>query len=236
MKKVLCVLGVILLQACNMAIKDFNQSSLPVEGAFTIGGDVQGLPWGFNLDIFVNGQPILERAEGDGPFISAPINDEQVYDVTIGENLPGGYLCAVDNNQGVIQGSDIHNVLITCSCDRKNRDMLDLEMQAFNEIWTSGELDQISQNQTIQSLSKHYVQMCDLDFMDISDTKPIGNKDNPFLGSYDGQGLSIHHYASVDLTGIWEFLVIQKMRASKTSTSSIVSSMLNASMRGAYLT
>jgi|GEM_PF-5060147 len=196
MKKILFLVGLISLQACNMAIKDGVQRTIqPVEGEYTVSGTTDGLPWGYDLEIFVNGDPITDVTQGDGPFQSNPLQDGDTYDVTIGD-LPGGYVCKVNNPTGMVDSANINNIEVNCSCSRENRSLVNLDTTGSTEVWNAQELVDLSSSEKPGDI----IQMCDLDYADIKDPQPIGSFSTPYKGTYDGQGLAILDYVNNNVT------------------------------------
>lgn len=207
LKRSLIILGFLSLQACGFALVDPNarSNSLPAtpspgtEDTYTVGGTLEGLPLGFALDTSINDTDI--ELQANGPFVfPATFFDEDDYGVNVG-TLPGGYTCEVVNGSGVIEGANVNDVLITCTCTPPDA-FVDTQPATWNgngteldpyQVWTAAQLNHVAGDENL--LDASYVQVCELDYTDIDPT-PIGTGSDPFGGRYDGQTFFVVNYTS----------------------------------------
>ncbi|MCB0271714.1 MAG: hypothetical protein KDD46_01715 [Bdellovibrionales bacterium] len=205
MKKILVLALMIFLQACGLALLDPNarnnqnpntpnpNTPTPEGPTFTVGGTVSGLPRAFDLDGTINDLPYIFTENGTFTF-PYDFADQTSYNVEIG-TLPGGYTCVVNNGVGTIDGADVTDVEIVCSCIPDNAQIGDGTPSNPIEIWTATQLDSVATNPDCTVRQKHYKQMCDIDYTGINPT-PIGSYGDAFTGSYNGQGFFISNYTS----------------------------------------
>ena len=80
--------------------------------AFTVGGDLAGLAAGESIELLLNGAHHT-TLNTDGSFQFLPIADATPYSVTVAQQ-PSGQTCTVSNGTGVLAGSDVTNVAVSC--------------------------------------------------------------------------------------------------------------------------
>ncbi|MEM9302985.1 MAG: CAP domain-containing protein [Pseudomonadota bacterium] len=86
------------------------------EPGYSIGGTIVGLE-GIRLQISINGEIEIIAAAPAGPFaFDTELPDGATYDVEVaGQPVSPAQTCVVTNGQGTINGSDVNDVLITCT-------------------------------------------------------------------------------------------------------------------------
>lgn len=81
--------------------------------SFSVGGAISGLTPGRTLTLQNNGADLRIYA-ADGNFIFAPLADSSSYDITVALQ-PSDQFCSVQNGSGMLAGSDVGSVTVSCS-------------------------------------------------------------------------------------------------------------------------
>lgn len=204
MRKVLVLSMISVFVACGLQVRDPGTTTIPNPNTngnpntsgegYTVGGHASGIPHHHPVKVTINGHEHDISENGTFTF-PEQYPDETSYDVDIVEGPGGAYSCTLQNDAGTINGANVTNVELTCTCD--NGSLGTGAGTSINPIliYTSAQLNGIANAANTTSMSKYYKQVCDLDYTGIT-PKPIGGNNFPFTGSYDGDNWFILNYTS----------------------------------------
>jgi hypothetical protein len=192
----------LMLQACGLQLLDpaaRNNTSPavpnPDDTTYTVGGTVVGLPMGKNVDVAINENAYTLDTNGTFTFPET-FDFNQSYDVQVAQGPGGAYICSVDQGQGVVQ-NDVDNVLIECTCDVDSLGPGKGTQTDPYKVYTAEQFDAwaVAGNSPVND-AQHFLQVCELDFQNIDAPTPMGTRNQPFNGIYDGNEFFMINYTS----------------------------------------
>ena len=204
MKKIsVLFFGILFLSACGLQIIDRNSGGGSNTGLFSVGGTAKGIPHKKEIVVTING--VEYTIDQNGNFtLPGSYSDNANYNVVVQTNLPGAYVCTLQNGTGNIPNANVTNVQLVCECKVNSLGTGDGSENNPILIYTAEQMNQISlsiaegdNSASTIKMDKHYKQVCDLDYTGIA-PMTFGTDQSPLTGSYDGNGFFILHYTSLE--------------------------------------